>query len=104
MASGFSYNSTEGRALCGAISALMTGVSYETSAEMAQELGPFPGYRDNAAHMLRVMRNHRRAARGEATGYEALATNPVPLDHASCPDKSLVEPRGRRLGSRARSG
>ena len=90
MAAGYSYDSTEGRALCGAISALMTGISYETSAEMAEELGPFPGYRDNASHMLRVIRNHRRAARGEAHGYEALATDPVPLDHAACPDKSLV--------------
>jgi ribonucleoside-diphosphate reductase alpha chain len=90
MAAGLSYDSAEGRALCGAISALMTGVSYETSAEMAQELGAFPGYRENASEMLRVMRNHRRAAKGEATGYEQLATNPVPLDHAACPDKTLV--------------
>ncbi len=57
---------TEGRALCGALTALMTGVSYATSAEMAGELGAFPGYARNAAHMLRVIRNHRRAALGLA--------------------------------------
>ena len=43
----------------------MTGVAYATSAEMAKELGPFPGYKKNAQHMLRVIRNHRRAAHGE---------------------------------------
>ena len=45
----------------------MTGVSYATSAEMAEKLGPFPGYKKNREHMLRVMRNHRRAAYGERT-------------------------------------
>ncbi len=68
----------------------MTGVSYETSAEMAEELGPFPGFHENRNDMLRVMRNHRRAARGEASGYEQLSTNPVPLDHAACPDQALI--------------
>ncbi|MBL8564765.1 MAG: vitamin B12-dependent ribonucleotide reductase [Hyphomicrobiaceae bacterium] len=90
MASGIPYDSLEGRAICGAISALMTGSSYAASAEMAGELGPFPGYGDNAGDMLRVIRNHRRAAYGEATGYEALNVAPVPLDHASCKDKQLV--------------
>ena len=91
MASGLSYDSSEGRAICGAITALMTGVSYATSAEMAGELGPFKQYKKNSKDMLRVIRNHRRAAHGEATGYEKLATAPVPLDHASCPDKRIVE-------------
>jgi ribonucleoside-diphosphate reductase alpha chain len=91
MASGIPYDSPQARAICGAISAIMTGVSYATSAEMARELGPFPGYAENAADMLRVMRNHRRAAYGQADGYEQLATNPVPLDHAACTDKRLIE-------------
>ena len=90
MAAGIPYDSVDGRAICGAISALMTGTSYATSAEMAGELGAFPGYADNADDMLRVIRNHRRAAYGEADGYEALNVSPVPLDHASCKDKSLV--------------
>jgi len=85
MTMGLSYDSKEGRALCGALSAIMTGVSYATSAEMAAKLGPFPGYKKNAAHMLRVIRNHRRAAHGESRGYEALSVAPVPLDHAGCP-------------------
>ena len=72
MTSGIPYDSDEGRAICGAITAIMTGVSYATSAEMAGELGPFPGYEPNPSNMLRVMRNHRRAAHGEAAGYEAL--------------------------------
>jgi ribonucleoside-diphosphate reductase alpha chain len=91
MTMGLSYDSKEGRALCGALTAVMTGISYATSAEMARELGPFPGYKKNAAHMLRVIRNHRRAAHGESRGYEALAVNPVPLDHASCKQQDLVE-------------
>ncbi|WP_300301595.1 vitamin B12-dependent ribonucleotide reductase [Ferrovibrio sp.] len=90
MSCGFSYDSDQGRALCGAITALMTGVSYATSAEMAGELGTFPGYAPNADNMLRVIRNHRRAAQGDHFGYEGLSTMPVPLDHASCPDAALL--------------
>ncbi|MGL5735712.1 MAG: vitamin B12-dependent ribonucleotide reductase, partial [Beijerinckiaceae bacterium] len=90
MTMGLPYDSEQGRALCGALTAIMTGVAYATSAEMAQELGPFPGYKKNAKHMLRVIRNHRRAAHAEAAGYEALSVNPVPLDHANCPQANLV--------------
>ncbi|WP_316862766.1 vitamin B12-dependent ribonucleotide reductase [uncultured Cohaesibacter sp.] len=90
MTSGIPYDSDEGRAICGAISALMTGTSYATSAEMAKELGAFARYEDNASHMLRVIRNHRRAAYGHTDGYEGLDINPVPLDHDSCSDKALV--------------
>ena len=50
MAEGLPYDSDEGRALCGALTAIMTGVSYATSAEIAGELGPFPGYKDNKAN------------------------------------------------------
>jgi ribonucleoside-diphosphate reductase alpha chain len=89
MAAGIPYDSAEGRAICGAISALMTGTAYATSAEMASELGPFPGYPANAEPMLRVIRNHRRAAVGESEGYEGLATAPVPLDHGSLRDAGL---------------
>ena len=91
MTMGLPYDSKEGRALCGALTAIMTGVAYATSAEMAKELGPFPGYKKNAQHMLRVIRNHRRAAHGESRGYEALAVSPVPLDYASVPQTDIVE-------------
>ncbi|MGI9373041.1 MAG: adenosylcobalamin-dependent ribonucleoside-diphosphate reductase, partial [Hyphomicrobiales bacterium] len=91
MTSGIGYDSDEGRAICGAITAIMTGVAYETSAYMAKELGPFPGHKKNASHMLRVMRNHARAAHGEAEGYEGVSTPPVPLDHANCPDVRLIK-------------
>jgi ribonucleoside-diphosphate reductase alpha chain len=83
MSSGIGYDSDAARAIGGALTAIMTGVSYATSAEMAKELGPFPGYKKNREHMLRVIRNHRRAAHGETTGYEKLATAPVRLDHAT---------------------
>src|SRR3974390_2305914 len=84
MTSGIPYDSDQGRALCGALTAIMTGVSYASSAEMAEQLGAFPGYKKNREHMLRVIRNHRRAAHGERTGYEKVSTPPVPLDHAAC--------------------
>jgi len=90
MASGIPYDSDEGRAYCGAITALMTGVAYEVSAEIAGELGAFPGYPANRESTLRVLRNHRRAAHGQASGYEGLATLPVPLDHHHCPDRALL--------------
>ncbi len=99
MSAGIAYDSDAGRAICGAFSAILTGVAYATSAEMARELGAFDGYKENAAAMLRVMRNHRRAARGEAFGYEALSIAPVPLDHASLRAVPLFE----ALGERARA-
>lgn len=83
MTMGLGYDSEEGRALAGALTAIMTGVAYTTSAEMAGELGPFPGYKKNASHMLRVIRNHRTAAHGLTEGYEGLSVTPVPLDHAT---------------------
>src|SRR5919201_1466940 len=90
MTMGLPYDSKEGRSLCGTLTSIMTGIAYKTSAEMAGELGTFPGYKKNAAHMLRVIRNHRRAAHGNASGYEQLSVNPVPLDHASCPQADLI--------------
>ena len=91
MTSGIPYDSDAGRAICGAITSIMTGVAYATSAEMAGELGTFPGYQPNEANMLRVMRNHRRAAYGETSGYEDLSTNPVALLHDDCPDARMVD-------------
>ena len=86
---GLGYDSREGRALCGALTAIMTGISYATSAEMARELGAFPGYDRNRTAMLRVIRNHRAAAYGTG-GYEALNVAPVSLDARNCPDATLV--------------
>ena len=102
MSSGIPYDSEAGRAICGALSAIMTGVSYATSAEMAAELGPFPRYAENRDHMLRVIRNHRRAAHGERTGYEAMTTPPVPLDHKANPIAALAE-HAKRAWDRALS-
>ncbi len=87
---GFGYDSREGRAMGAALTAILSGVAYATSAEMAGELGAFPGYKRNADHMLRVIRNHRTAAQGKSDGFEALDIKPVPLDQAGCPDQRLV--------------
>jgi len=90
MASGIPYDSIEGRNICGAITALTTGVSYATSAEMAGEHGTFPRYKENRDAMLRVIRNHRCAAYGGQDDYEGLSVTPVPLDADGCPDAELV--------------
>ncbi|HCC24392.1 MAG TPA: vitamin B12-dependent ribonucleotide reductase, partial [Holosporales bacterium] len=91
MASGIPYDSPEGRAVAGAIASLMTGISYATSAEIASELGAFKGYKLNEKDMLRVMRNHRRAAYGEHEGYEGLEIAPVPLEEKDCPCPVLLK-------------
>ncbi|HEX4159159.1 MAG TPA: vitamin B12-dependent ribonucleotide reductase [Rhizomicrobium sp.] len=90
MSSGIPYDSREGRAIAGALAALMTGRSYATSAELAGELGAFPEYGPNAQAMLRVVRNHRRAAHGATEGYEGLSTLPVPLDLDALKDDALA--------------
>ena len=90
MASAVPYDSDEGRALCAAVSALMTGVAYATSAEMAAALGAFAGFGANREAMLRVVRNHARAAGVLDTPYERLHTEPVALDAVRCPDAALV--------------
>jgi ribonucleoside-diphosphate reductase alpha chain len=91
MTSGIAYDSDKARAICGAISALMTGISYKTSAEMAKELGPFPNYERNAKHMLRVISNHANAANGNISDYIGLSTSPVPLDHKNVDDSDLLK-------------
>ncbi len=78
MVAGIAYDSPQARAICGAVTALLTAESYAASAEMARELGPFPGYHRNRADMLRVMRNHRAAACGEA--YTGLSIAPPAID------------------------
>jgi ribonucleoside-diphosphate reductase alpha chain len=62
MARGLPYDSDQGRAWAGAITAIMTGWAYRTSARIAEVTGPFAGYASNADAMLRVMRKHRAAA------------------------------------------
>jgi len=90
MASGIPYDSDKGRALIASITALMTGEAYATSAEMAGELGAFPEFFDNREGMLRVIRNHRRAAYGLTAGYDGLSILPVALDAENCPESALV--------------
>src|SRR5882672_1435091 len=90
MSAGIPYDSREGRAIAGAITAVLTGISYATSAEMAGELGAFPRFAANRDSMLRVIRNHKRAAHGEG-GYEALDIPPVPLDRAAIADWELID-------------
>ena len=91
MSMGLGYDSVEGRSLCATLTALMTGTSYATSAEMAKEIGPFPRYVNNANSMLRVIKNHRNAAYGNDQNYMGLSVKPVPLDMKSCPDQRLVK-------------
>lgn len=88
MVSGIPYDSEEARGISGAISAIMTGIGYKTSAEMAQVMGAFPRYEENREHMMRVMRNHRLAAY-DADEYEGLSLKPQGIHAKYCPDYLL---------------
>ncbi|MBM3513127.1 MAG: adenosylcobalamin-dependent ribonucleoside-diphosphate reductase, partial [Alphaproteobacteria bacterium] len=90
MASGLGYDSAEGRAIAAAITSLMSGTAYATSAEIAEEHGAFPGHAENRDHMLRVIGNHRRAAYGHHDGYDSVGTRPIPFSAADCPDATLA--------------
>ena len=83
MRMGIPYDSDQGRAIAGALTAIMSGDSYTTSAEMARHLGAFPGYERNKKHMLRVIRNHRRAAYG-TVDYEGLSIHPQAINQELC--------------------
>jgi ribonucleoside-diphosphate reductase alpha chain len=94
MVSGIPYDSPRALAIAGAISSILTGESYAASAEMARELGPFPRYKENVDHMLRVMRNHRRVAyNASASEYEDVSVVPMGVDQALCPPYLLSAAR-----------
>lgn len=89
MVSGIPYDSEKARAIAAAVTAIMTGVAYKTSAEMAEILGPFTKYEENKEDMLRVMRNHRAAAYDASEAYEGLSVKPVGINARYCPDYLL---------------
>ncbi len=94
MRQGIPYDSPKALAICGAITAIMTGEAYGTSAEMAAELSPFPGYAKNREHMLRVIRNHRRAAyQVPHAEYEGLTIAPSGIRPEYCPPDMLLAAR-----------
>jgi ribonucleoside-diphosphate reductase alpha chain len=94
MVSGIPYDSPRALAITGAISAILTGESYAASAEMAREIGPFPRYKENAASMLRVMRNHRHAVyNATASEYDRVSVVPMGIDAALCPPYLLSAAR-----------
>ena len=108
MQAGLPYDSDAGRAVCAALTSVLTGESYATSAELAGELGAFPGFADNREPMLRVIRNHRRAAYDcqnhlpecDLGDYEDLDLLPVGIDagefgdgHPLLPDALLASAR-----------
>lgn len=89
MVSGIPYDSEQARGIAGAVTAIMTGISYKTSAELAEILGPFAKYEENKNDMLRVMRNHRAAAYDASEAYEGLSVKPVGINAKYCPDYLL---------------
>jgi len=104
MTRGLPYDSKEAVAICGGVTALMTATCYATSAELAEELGPFPGYDENRAHMLRVIRNHRRASYDVPKHeYESLNTPPVGISQDLCPNY-LLEPAQQEWDRALRQG
>ena len=94
MVQGIPYDSEEGRAIAGAMTAMLHCGAYATSAEMAKEQGAFPGYERNKVHMLRVIRNHRRAAYNTPISeYEGLTIYPMGIIPEHCPDYLLKAAR-----------
>ena len=89
MLSGIAYDSEEARAIAASITAIMTGVAYKTSAEMASFLGTFAKYEENKEDMLRVMHNHRAAAYDAETAYMGLSLKPQGIKAKYCPDYLL---------------
>ncbi|MDE3036083.1 MAG: vitamin B12-dependent ribonucleotide reductase, partial [Nitrospirota bacterium] len=94
MRQGIPYDSPKALAICGALTAILTGESYAASAEMAAELGPFDGYARNREPMLRVIRNHRRAAyHAVPEEYEGLTIMPQGIQPEHCPPDLLIGAR-----------
>ncbi len=93
MVSGIPYHSPEATAIGGAVTAILTGTAYATSAEMASFMGAFKQYKKNEKHMLRVMKNHRYAAYN-LDEYDGLSIKPVGIDPAYCPDYLLSSATG----------
>ncbi|MGI8583934.1 MAG: vitamin B12-dependent ribonucleotide reductase [Chitinophagaceae bacterium] len=89
MVSGIAYDSEEARGIAGAITAIMTGIAYKTSAELAEHLGTFSKYEENKNHMLRVMRNHRAAAYDAMDAYDGIEIKPKGINAKYCPDYLL---------------
>ncbi len=90
MVQGIPYNSEDAFAITGALTAIMTGTAYETSAEMARHLGTFDKFDKNREHMLRVIRNHRYAAYNATDSYENLGIKPKGINPKYCPDYLLT--------------
>ena len=90
MRKGIAYDSSLGRAIAGALTAILTGESYKTSAEMAGVVGPFPKYKENKDNMLRVIGNHRKAAY-DSGDYEGLTHELIAIDQDICPEDLLKE-------------
>ena len=88
MRKGIAYDSQLGRAIAGALTAMLTGEAYKASAEMAGIVGPFPKYKENSENMLRVMNNHRKAAY-DSNDYEGLSHDLIAIDQQLCPEYLL---------------
>ena len=100
MSSGIPYDSDHGRAICGALSSILTGRAYATSAEIAAKSGAFPGHKANAQAMLRVIRNHKRAADGEAG---ATRSSPSRRPRSTMTSSPMPARHGRSLSEAARA-
>ncbi len=90
MVSGIPYDSDKARGIAGAVTSIMTGICYKTSAELAEAQGPFARYEENKTDMLRVMRNHRAAAYDADDAYEGISIKPQGIKAKDCPDYMLT--------------
>jgi len=94
MVQGIPYDSPEALSITGALTSILHMTSYAASAEMSKELGPFPRYKENENEMLRVIRNHKRAAYNvSGNEYEGLSIIPMGINKKFCPDELLEAAR-----------
>jgi len=94
MVMGVPYDSEEGRGLAACLTALLSGQAYLSSAQLAEQLGPFSRFEANREQMLRVIRNHRRAIHSASDQeYEGLTVFPKTLNPQSCPAELLETAR-----------
>lgn len=92
MTMGIPYGSKRAQAVAASLTAILTGEAYVMSALLAKDLGPFARWNENKAPMLRVIRNHRRAAMGDSE-FEALTSRPPTIDPMECPSQLLEQAR-----------
>lgn len=101
MAMGYAYDSSEGRSIAAAISAIITGKGYATSAEIARELGSFESFSEMREGMMQLMWQHHEAAFGRTQHLGTAEICPPVIDHSLLPDDGELSETVQRVWDQA---